>query len=132
MSCVQDDIEHAQQAVQDTLHALEKNRGHAHDEVTKLISATTKLLTSSKELLKRHDLVLENNATLAEWNEHFVDENEELKRRLEERRGRSRRWRQTSYSVQHLRCHCYRTWSAAVVQQRFNNGIPWCLEHKSE
>ena len=91
MSCVQDDIEHAQQAVQDTLHALEMNREHAYDEVTKLISATTKLLTSSKELLKRHDLALENNATLAEWNEHFVDENEKLKRRLEERRGRSRR-----------------------------------------
>ena len=91
MSCVQDDIEHAQQAVQDTLHALEENRGHAHDEVTKLISATTKLLTSSKELLKRYDLVLDNNATLADWLEHNVDENEKLKRRLEERRGRSRR-----------------------------------------
>ena len=91
MSCVQDDIEHAQHAVQNTLHALEKTREHAHDEVTKLINATTKLLTSSKELLKRYDLVLDNNVTLADWLEHNVDENEKLKRRLEERRGRSRR-----------------------------------------
>ena len=91
MSCVQDDIEHAEQALQDTLHALEKNGGHAHDEVTKLISATTKLLISSKELLKSRDLILENNATLAEWNEHLVDENEEFKRRLEELWSRSRR-----------------------------------------
>ena len=91
MSCVQDDIEHAQQAVQDTLHALEKSREHAHDEVTKLINAPMKLLTSSKELLNSHDLMLENNATLAEWNEHLVDENEELKRRVEERWSRSRR-----------------------------------------
>ena len=48
MSCVQDDIEHAEQAVQDTLHALEESPRHAHDEVTKLIYATTKLLTSSR------------------------------------------------------------------------------------